>query len=160
MLALIVRGVHLPDYTTTNRLTSEHAARQTTYENFCTALNTALHKEDYAQYIYSKDIIKQLEKMLKERKHVVGPGGLVERGKASRLTRALTNAWNRGSQMNFDGSIGEWEEWRQRALENESRRAKGLCSVEEEEEKKEAKKRQEHEASKFYSSRHCGLLYT
>ncbi|EHL02613.1 hypothetical protein M7I_1407 [Glarea lozoyensis 74030] len=153
-----VRGVHLPDYTTTNRLTSEYAARQRTYENFCTALNTALHKDDYAQDIYSKDIIKQLEKMLKERKHVVGPGGLVERGKTRRITRALTNAWNRGSQMNFDGSMGEWEEWRKRALENESRRAKGLCSIEEEEEKKEAKKKQEQEAiatlqSKAYERR-------
>jgi hypothetical protein len=147
MLSLIVRGAHLEDYTTTNRSTTESSARQTTYENFCTALNDALHKGDYSQDIYRKDIIKQLDKMLIECKHVVGKGGLVERGKARHLTRALTYAWKRGSQMNFDGSIGEWQQWRRHAMENQSRRYRGLRSIEEEEDRQKG----EREACKFVS---------
>jgi hypothetical protein len=145
MLSLIVRGVHLQDYTTTNRSTTEYAARKVSNENFCTALNSALHGEDYSEDLYQKDIIKQLDKVLLERKHVVGPGGLVERGQAKRLTRTIHSAWKRGSKLNFDGSIAEWEEWRKRAVENESRRSKGLRSLEEEEELQ----RKEREAGKL-----------
>jgi hypothetical protein len=136
MLSLIVRGVHLQDYETTNRSTTEHAARQRSNENFCTALNDALHGDDYFEDIYKKDIIKQLNKMLLERKHVVGLGGLVERSGVRHLTRAINNAWKRGSQLNFD--------FRKRELENESGRSKGLCSLEEEEDKQ----RKEQEAGK------------
>jgi hypothetical protein len=145
MLALIVRGAHLQDYTTTHRSTTEYAAKQISNENFCTALNAALHGDDFSQDLYRKDIIKQLNKMLLERKHVVGPGGLVERGQAKHLTRTIHSAWKRGSKLNFDGSIAEREEWRKRAVENESRRSKGLCSLEEEEEKQ----RKEREAGKL-----------
>lgn len=53
-----------------------------------------------------------LDQMLADRKHVVGKGGLVERQRNGRVTRALRLAWNRSPAIDFDGTESEWNQGR------------------------------------------------
>ncbi|KAK2624605.1 hypothetical protein QTJ16_005798 [Diplocarpon rosae] len=112
MLSLIARGVHLEQHPN-KRTDAPSQARKNAQEIFYTALNTALHGKDFTQDINKREVTRMLDQVLEERKHVVGKGGLAERQTSGRITRTLTSAWKRPTKsIDFDGSLGEWEQGR------------------------------------------------
>ncbi|KAL2064728.1 hypothetical protein VTL71DRAFT_3866 [Oculimacula yallundae] len=111
MLCLIAKGVHL-EQRPNKRTEAPTVTRANAYENFYTALNDAVHGKDYGRDIHKNEVTRMLDQMLADRKHVVGMGGLVERQRVSRVTRALRMAWKRPRNGDFDGSETEWNQGR------------------------------------------------
>ncbi|PBP26690.1 hypothetical protein BUE80_DR002357 [Diplocarpon rosae] len=121
MLSLIARGVHL-EQNSNKRTDDPSQARKNAHEAFYTALNTALHGKDFTKDINKREVTRMLDRVLKERKHVVGKGGLAERKTSGRITRTLTSAWKRPiKSSDFDGSLGEWEQGRKERVLQECR---------------------------------------
>lgn len=121
MLALMARGVHLAERP--SREDDIPKGKFNTYLNFATELNHALHGTDYKQDIPKRKVAKILDKMLTEKKAVVGKGGLMERQQTGRLTRALRMAWECNRKGDFDGSLSEWNAGR-KEMETEKLREK------------------------------------
>ncbi|KAL5322415.1 hypothetical protein ACEPPN_010388 [Leptodophora sp. 'Broadleaf-Isolate-01'] len=111
MLCLIAKGVHL-EQRPNKRTEARTITRANAYENFYTALNNAVHGKDFSSDIHKKEVTRMLDQMLADRKHVVGKGGLVERQRNGRVTRALRLAWNRSPAIDFDGTESEWNQGR------------------------------------------------
>ncbi|RDL37425.1 uncharacterized protein BP5553_04858 [Venustampulla echinocandica] len=128
LLALMAKGVHLEGRS--KRKDDPGSARHAAQLNFATELNKALHGNDFRQDISKKEITRMVEKMMVERKHVVGKGGLMERQGTARLTRSLRMAWETNRKMDFNGSIGEWKDGRKLVEINKERVAKGLPPME------------------------------
>lgn len=70
-----------------------------------------------------------LDQMLADRKHVAGKGGLVERQRNGRVTRALRMAWNREPGFDFDGSESEWKQGRKEKVMTQYKIERGLMEV-------------------------------
>ncbi|PVH81210.1 hypothetical protein DL98DRAFT_571312 [Cadophora sp. DSE1049] len=135
MLCLIAKGVHLeqrPD----KRTEAPTITRANAYENFYSALNDAVHRKDYTSDIPKKEVTRMLDQMLAERKHVAGKGGLVERQRNGRVTRALRMTWTREPSIDFDGTESEWNQGRKEKVMAQYKIERGLieapveCAVE------------------------------
>lgn len=115
MLALMARGIHLdenpsPSSTSTSKpkkRTPSTTSTPNAYLTFATALNHALHGDRYQEDISKREVTRQLDKMLREKKQVVGRGGLMERQRSGRVTRMLRCAWESNRRAGSDGSLGE-----------------------------------------------------
>ncbi|CZT03320.1 hypothetical protein WAI453_012401 [Rhynchosporium graminicola] len=128
MLCLITKGVHLEQRP--NKRTEERTVtRANAYENFYTALNNAVHGKDFNRDIHKKEVTRMLDQMLAERKHVVGLGGLVERQRNGRVTRALSMAWNRSKCNDYDGSVGEWDQGRKEKVMMQYKITRGIIAA-------------------------------
>jgi hypothetical protein len=66
-----------------------------------------------------------IDKMLLERKGVVGRGGYMERQAVPRITRGLKRLWERPTKFDYDGSLGEWKLGRKKVEQEKLRIAKG-----------------------------------
>lgn len=126
----MAKGVHIQGRgkkRTTDPAQLRHAARM----DFVTAVNEALSKgkHNYDNDISVRDILDKLDELLVERKHVVGPGGLMERSSRGKLTRSLTFAFRRNRDMDFDGSIDEWKAGRRLVEVNKYRLKKGMVPL-------------------------------
>jgi hypothetical protein len=106
MLALMARGVHLEGKS--SKKDAPYSSRSNAYLNFATELNKALHGDRYGEDISKREVTKMLDKMLKEKKQVVGRGGLMERQQTGRITSFLRMCWESNRRADFDGSLGEW----------------------------------------------------
>ncbi|KIN07311.1 hypothetical protein OIDMADRAFT_47225 [Oidiodendron maius Zn] len=73
-----------------------------------TALNNVLHGNDFENDISKRDVSKMIDKILEERKAIVGPGGYMDRAVPGRITRGLKMMWERSTKFDFDGSMAEW----------------------------------------------------
>ncbi|KAK0125944.1 hypothetical protein ONS95_007567 [Cadophora gregata] len=127
MLCLIAKGVHLeqrPD----KRTEAPTVTRANAYENFYSALNDAVHRKNYTSDIPKKEVTRMLDQMLAERKHVAGKGGLVERQRNGRVTRALRMAWNREPAIDFDGTQSEWKQGRKEKVMTQYKIERGLMA--------------------------------
>lgn len=105
MLSLMARGIHL---TPTGKDPSG-TERSTTYLNFATEFNKALHGENFREDIEKKDIIRCLERLMVTKKYIVRSGGLMDRQRPGRITRGLRMAWEGNRRLDFDGTREEWE---------------------------------------------------
>lgn len=70
-----------------------------------------------------------LDQMLADRKHVVGKGGLVERQRNGRVTRALRMAWNRSPAIDFDGTESEWNQGRKEKVMTKYKIQQGIIDA-------------------------------
>jgi hypothetical protein len=116
MLCLIAKGVHLEGYS--KRTDIPGVAKRNAYKTFATELNYALNKKNYGADIDRREITKMLDQLLVERKGVAGKGGLVERNRGGRVTRAMRIAWERNKPIGFDGSLSEWNQGRRERVLN------------------------------------------
>jgi hypothetical protein len=82
---------------------------------FAKALNKSAHGSHLGNYIDKKEVAKKLKQMLQEKKAVVGLGGYLDRASVGRITRGPKLMWGRNSKQDFDGSLTDWNEWRQEA---------------------------------------------
>ena len=114
MLALMARGIHLDEKPSSTSKKGKYTSTSTSnaYLNFATELNHALHGDKYQEDISKREVTKMLDKMLKEKKQVVGRGGLMERQRTGRITRFLRLAWESNRRGGFDGSLTEWNSGR------------------------------------------------
>jgi hypothetical protein len=105
----------------------ESAMRRHAYMNVTTALNKALNGENggYGDDIDKTEVAKMIDKMLVEKKGVVGKGGYMERATSGRITRGLKRMWEREPSFDYDGSLSEWNQWRKAAEEEKRRIAAG-----------------------------------
>ena len=96
--------------------------RQHAYLNVATELNKAVNGENgFGNDIDKKEVAKMIDKMLVEKKGVVGKGGYMERSTKGRITRGLKRMWEREPSFDYDGSLSEWGQWRKKS-EAEKRR--------------------------------------
>jgi hypothetical protein len=119
----MARGTHLEERG--KRTDDNSVLRQHAYLNVATKLNEAVHKGDYVNDITKKEVSKMIDKVLVERKGVVGKGGYMERSTSGRVTRGLKRAWDRNPPIDFDGSLSEWSQWRKASEAEKERIAKG-----------------------------------
>jgi hypothetical protein len=122
MLSLLCRGTHLSP-SSASRKDLPSTVLKNTYLNFATELNLALHGTDYEQDIPKREVTKMLERVLREKKAVMG---LIERQKTGRITRGVRMAWESGRRGDFDGSVGEWNNGRKEKVEDRRRAECGL----------------------------------
>jgi len=119
----MARGIHLPPVKM-KRDEDEGAARQHAHVNVATDLNAALNGEsNFVNDISKRDVSRMIDRILSEKKGIMGPGGYMERSKFPRITRGLRRVFERQSKLDFDGSESEWNLWR-REEEAEKRRIK------------------------------------
>ena len=134
LLCLLAKGVHLEER---GKATDEASVmRQHAYLNVATELNKAVNGENgFGNDIDKKEVARMIDKMLVEKKGVVGKGGYMERSTKGRITRGLKRMWEREPSFDYDGSLSEWDQWRKKS-EAEKRRITGgvppLQSVEKE----------------------------
>lgn len=67
-----------------------------------------------------------LDRMLQEKKGVVGKGGLMERQRTGRITRFLRMAWESNRKSDYDGSVSEWSQGRKKKEDDKLRAEQGL----------------------------------
>jgi hypothetical protein len=127
LLALMAKGVHI--YGRGKRNDDPNELRRNAYVDFATALNEALHGEDYTQDISKKEVTRMIDQVLVKRKRVVGKGGLMERQHGGRITRSLNLAFKRGQQQDYDGSVSEWNNGRRAKVLARHRKQQGLPSI-------------------------------
>ncbi|KAH7348767.1 hypothetical protein BKA65DRAFT_550833 [Rhexocercosporidium sp. MPI-PUGE-AT-0058] len=128
MLCLIAKGVHL-EQRPNKRTDAPSITRANAYENFYSALNNAVHGKDFSSDIHKKEVTRMLDQMLADRKHVAGKGGLVERQRNGRVTRALRMAWNRSPAIDFDGTESEWNQVRKEKVMMQYKIERGLIEI-------------------------------
>jgi hypothetical protein len=115
----MAKGTHIEERG--KRSDTTGAARQHAYLEVATALNTAVYKNDFANDISKKEVVKMIDRVLEERKGVVGRGGYMERATRGRITRGLKRLWERPTKFDYDGSLIEWKLWRKaKEMENEN----------------------------------------
>jgi hypothetical protein len=71
-----------------------------------------------------------IDKMLQEKKAVVGKNGYMERSGVKKLTRSLRLMWQRNTKFGYDGSKEEWELWRRDTEMEKNRISNGGASKE------------------------------
>jgi hypothetical protein len=118
----MARSLHLDS----NRNDEPSAARRHAYLNVATELNKAVNGDrDFGNDIDKREVTKMIEKMLVEKKGVIGKGGYMERATRGRITRGLRQMWGREPSFDYDGSLSEWNQWRKASEEEKSRIAAG-----------------------------------
>lgn len=116
LLCLMAKGMHLEERG--KRSDEPGAMRRHAYLNVATELNLAVNgKNGYGEDIDKREVAKMIDRMLVEKKGVVGKGGYMERATRGRITRGLKMAWERSKGADFDGSLGEWNQWRKESEE-------------------------------------------
>lgn len=110
-----------------NRNDEEGVMRRHAYLNVATALNEAVNGKNggFGDDIDKKEVAKMIDKMLVEKKGVVGKGGYMERATSGRITRGLKRMWEREPSFDYDGSLSEWNQWRKVDEEEKRRIATG-----------------------------------
>lgn len=94
-----------------------------------TALNKAVHGNDFESDISKLEVSKMIDKVLEERKAIVGAGGYMERATPGRITRGLKRMWDRSTKFDFDGSESEWKLGRKEKVMERLRIANGGAVV-------------------------------
>lgn len=116
----MAKGMHLEERG--NRRDEPGASRQHAYLNVATELNKAVNGANgFQNDIDRKEVAKMIDRMLVEKKGVVGKGGYMERATNGRITRGLKKMWNREPSFDYNGSETEWKQWRKES-ETEKRR--------------------------------------
>jgi hypothetical protein len=87
--------------------------RRHAYLNVATELNKAVNgASDFGRDIDKKEVSRMIDRMLIEKKGVVGKGGYMERATNGRITRGLKRMWEREPSFDYDGTLSEWKQWR------------------------------------------------
>lgn len=120
LLCLLAKGKHL-EVTHGRKSDDPDKRKQHAYFNITTELNEAVRGKVYDDDLTKYDVTKMIDKMLHERKAVVGRGGYMERQAVPRITRGLKMMWERPTRFDFDGSKAEWKLGR-KAEEQERKR--------------------------------------
>ena len=102
----MAKGLHRED--PTKKSDTPGRARRHAHLEMATALNNALHGNDFENDISKREVSKMIDKILEERKAIVGPGGYMDRAVPGRITRGLKMMWERSTKFDFDGSMAEW----------------------------------------------------
>jgi hypothetical protein len=125
----MARGVHLvaPSRRRKERKDLAAARKNHAYLTFATELNLALNKSDVESDINIKDVKQMIDRMLIEKKGLLGKGGYMERAGQGRITRSLKRIWDREPGFDYNGSLGEWDSWRKSA---EAKKRSGVKPVE------------------------------
>lgn len=110
LLCLMAKGVHREKRSKKND-DPGHAKRHAHLE-VATALNNAVHKNDYESDIPKQEVSRMIDQLLEERKAILGPGGYMDRATRGRITRGLKRMWDRPTKFDFNGSKGEWKRGR------------------------------------------------
>jgi len=124
----MAKGMHLEERG--KRSDQPGQQRQHAHLTVATALNDAVHKGDYEQDISKKEVSKMIDRVMEERKGVVGKGGYMERATNGRITRGLKRLWERPTKFDYDGSKSEWDLWRKAKEAERERIAKGSAPKE------------------------------
>lgn len=107
----MAKGMHLEERGQRND--EAGAMRRHAYLNVATELNKAVNgANDFGNDIDKKEVAKMIDRMLVEKKGVVGKGGYMERATRGRITRGLKRMWQRKPGFDYDGSQSEWKQWR------------------------------------------------
>lgn len=116
----MAKGMHLEERG--KRSDEPGAMRRHAYLNVASEINRAVNgMRNYGQDIDKKEVAKMIDRMLIEKKGVVGKGGYMERATRGRITRALKIMWLREPSFDYNGSLSEWKQWREES-EAEKRR--------------------------------------
>ena len=128
LLCLMAKNMHLDEKSVRNE--EERALRRHSYMNVATALNTALNGEtgSFERDIDKREVAKMIDRMLQEKKGVVGKGGYMERATMGRITRGLKRMWERGTRFDYDGSMSGRARWRKRSEKGRTCNATGSTS--------------------------------
>jgi hypothetical protein len=102
----MAKGMHLEQRG--KKSDDPNKARQHAYLEVATALNQAVHKDDYRNDLDKREVSRMIDWALLERKGVVGRGGYMERQVVPRITRTLRRMWERPTKFDYDGTLGEW----------------------------------------------------
>lgn len=120
----MAKGTHLEERG--KRSDEPGSMRRHAYLNVATELNLAVNgKNGYGNDIDKRDVAKMIDKMLQEKKGVVGQGGYMERATSGRITRGLRMMWEREPSFDYDGSVSEWKQWRKESEEEKKRVKEG-----------------------------------
>jgi hypothetical protein len=120
----MAKGTHLEERG--KRSDEPGAMRRHAYLNVATELNKAVHgNSNFGNDIDKKEVAKMIDKMLVEKKGVVGKGGYMERATRGRITRGLKRMWEREPSFDYDGSLSEWKQWRKESEAEKRRIAAG-----------------------------------
>jgi hypothetical protein len=84
-------------------------AKRHAHLEVASALNMAVHGNDFAKDIRKLEVSQMIDRILEERKAIVGPGGYMDRAAPGRITRSLKLIWARSTKFDFDGSMSEWK---------------------------------------------------
>lgn len=90
-----------------------------------TALNLAVHGNDFNKDISKREVSWMIDKILKDRKAIMGFNGYIERNSPGRITRGLKRMWDKNSKLDFDGSEFEWRNGRKAKEMEKARIANG-----------------------------------
>ena len=124
LLCILAKGMHLEERG--RRSDEPGAMRRNAYLNVASELNKALNgKKNYGQDIDKKEVTKMVDRMLAEKKGVLGRGGFMERATRGRITRALKIMWLREPSFDYSGTLGEWKQWRKESEAEKRRVAAG-----------------------------------
>jgi hypothetical protein len=116
----MAKGTHLEERGKRND--EPGAMRRHAYLNVASEINRAVNgMRNYGQDIDKKEVAKMIDRMLIEKKGVVGKGGYMERATRGRITRGLKIMWLREPSFDYNGSLSEWKQWR-KETEAEKRR--------------------------------------
>src|SRR5258708_5104487 len=108
----MAKGMHLGERG--KRSDEPGAMRRHAYLNVASEINRAVNgMRNYGQDIDKKEVAKMIDRMLIEKKVVVGKGGYMERATRGRITRALKIMWLREPSFDYNGSLSEWKQWRE-----------------------------------------------
>ncbi|KAG9246973.1 hypothetical protein BJ878DRAFT_477793 [Calycina marina] len=112
LLALMSRGVHRPPGFHKND--DSRQLRATAHFETASQLNDALNGEGraFGRDVNEREVSRMIDRLLEEKKGVLGHGGIMERQRVPRITRTIRMAFERHKKLDFDGSEREWEEWR------------------------------------------------
>lgn len=120
----MAKGLHLEERG--NRQDDVRAMRQNAYLNVATELNKAVNGiNHFGNDIDRKEVARMIDKMLVEKKGVVGKGGYMERATRGRITRGLKIMWNRKPSFDYNGTQIEWKAWRKESEAEKRRIAAG-----------------------------------
>lgn len=129
LLCLLAKGKHLEVHHG-KKSDDENRIKQHAYLNVATELNDAIHGITYKNDLDKKDVARMIDKMLAEKKGVIGRGSYMERQAVPRITRGLKRLWERPTKFDYDGSVAEWKLGRKEAEQERLRIANGGAPAE------------------------------
>jgi hypothetical protein len=107
------------------RSDSPGQAKRHAYLEVATALNLAVHGNDFNKDISKLEVSWMIDKILGERKAIMGFNGYLDRNSPGRITRGLKRMWDKNSKLDSDGSEAEWTSGRKKKEIEKARIANG-----------------------------------